>query len=662
MVLCKYCANQHNELDEKGLSWHDICILQLQGHLTSRRSSERPEMTPLQTSQNPIDPNARPSPRTRKGPHAQDPHTNGHRVGPHPLFGAAVFSISTLIYAVLCLSVLRHSVPWLLGYVADDAFYYLQIARHLAATGHSTFDGLNPANGYHPGWMLLMTALARIFPERVALLRASVALEFGFQFATSLLLIPIVRRLASPLWAWLIAAAWLLNPLPFILALFGVEAPFAQFTVALAVWTYLSRLAPFLRPGISFQPPVSSLAVFGFSLALAFYGRTDQALLAAVALVLLLGMVRAWTEPGLRGRVYARTGLWIGGPFVAGVLPWYLFSYMTCGTLAQDSGAMKMLWHARSISAWNIHTLLIAPLKFAAFFWIGTPLATLITGTFSTPAAAAVAFLFLLLLVVVALRGVSRSRHAQKKQYAEGRAIERTSTEAPASLSRGPDALSQMTLWLGSSCVLSGLAFGLLIADAQFWYLAIPSLTLFLLLTSWGARLAQQRFGEGVQRRLGIVLLAAALGVCVWHRLEMTPPYPWQRDVYTSEPRFEALVPASARIGCFDAGIPAYFSPRTIINLDGLVNHTAVSYWKTNTLEQYIAAQDIGYIANEPATVAHAQEFTTAPIPLSLVASAPLRGWSTGQRCLWKVGLAKIRTGNKTATEDKTEDKKAPVR
>ncbi len=198
-----------------------------------------------------------------------------------------------------------------------------------------------------------------------------------------------------------------------------------------------------------------------------------------------------------------------------------------------------------------------------------------------------------------------------------------------------------MTLWLGFSCVLSGLAFGLLIADAQFWYLAVPSLTLFLLLTSGGARLAQRRFREKAQIRLGTALLAAALGLCVWHRLEIKPPYSWQRDVYTAEPRFEALLPASARIGCFDAGIPAYFSSRTIINLDGLVNHTAVPFWKTNTLEQYIAAQNIRYIANEPATVAHAQEFTTVPLPLSLVTSAPLRGWQTGQRCLWKVDLRK---------------------
>ncbi len=344
--------------------------------------------------------------------------------------GAAVFGISALVFFGLCFSILRHSVFWLLGYMADDAFYYLQIARHLAEGGRSTFDGLNPTNGYHPGWMLLMTALARIFPDRMVLLKASLAAEFGFQFATSLLLRLIVRRLANPLWGWFAAAAWLLNPLPFTLALFGVEAPFAQFAVALAVWTYLSRLTPFLRPGLSFQPPASSLAVFGLSLAFAFYGRTDQALLAAVALVLLLGMIRAWTDPELRRRAYARTMLWTGGLFAAGVLPWYLFSYMTCGTLAQDSGTMKMLWHARSSHGWNIHTLLIAPVKFDAFFWIGTPLSALVTVSYPAPAAAAAAFLFLLLLAAAALRGTFGGRRFRQKQLPKKQPAENEGLDA----------------------------------------------------------------------------------------------------------------------------------------------------------------------------------------------------------------------------------------
>ncbi|MGI4790582.1 MAG: ArnT family glycosyltransferase [Janthinobacterium lividum] len=536
--------------------------------------------------------------------------------------GAAAFAISTLIFIALCVSVLRHSVIWLLGFVADDAFYYLQIARHLAVSGHSTFDGLNPTNGYHPGWMLLMTGCARLFPDRIGLLRASLGLEFGFQFATSLMLIPIMRRFAGPFWAWVVAAAWLLSPLPFTLALFGVEAPFAQFTVAVAVWVYLKHISPFLRPGTDFRPPTGSLVVFGLSLALAFYGRTDQALLAVAAFATLLGLIRLWTAPSLRLSASARMLLWAGGAFFLGILPWYVFSYVSCGTLTQDSGAIKLLWYAHDVPFSYVHARISGAVKFTALFWLAAPFAALMTG--QIPDFLSHATIVFLGLVVVAgtLWWFNRRSPATDGEMRSGELAD----------------LGQVTLWLGSAYLISGLVYGALLGDSQLWHLAIPSLISFLLLTSWGIRLARQHLGQKVQMRVGLVLLTAVLGLCAWHRESMLPSYPWQRDVYKYQPRFEALVPASARIGCFDAGIPAYFSPHTVVNLDGLVNHTAVAYWKTSTLERYVAVSGINYIANDPGTVAHAQKFTGTPIPLTLIATSPLTDWYTNQRCFWKVG------------------------
>ncbi|RME22092.1 MAG: hypothetical protein D6798_16635, partial [Deltaproteobacteria bacterium] len=41
----------------------------------------------------------------------------------------------------------------------DDSFYYLEIARNIAAGRGSTFDGLQPTNGYHPLWMAICVKL-----------------------------------------------------------------------------------------------------------------------------------------------------------------------------------------------------------------------------------------------------------------------------------------------------------------------------------------------------------------------------------------------------------------------------------------------------------------------------------------------------------------------
>jgi hypothetical protein len=39
----------------------------------------------------------------------------------------------------------------------DDSFYYLEVARRLAETGRSSFDGQTLTNGYHPLWQLILT-------------------------------------------------------------------------------------------------------------------------------------------------------------------------------------------------------------------------------------------------------------------------------------------------------------------------------------------------------------------------------------------------------------------------------------------------------------------------------------------------------------------------
>ena len=50
----------------------------------------------------------------------------------------------------------------------DDSFYYGGIARELATTGSSSFDGLHPTNGYHPLWLWLQTPVA--FNPRIPLI------------------------------------------------------------------------------------------------------------------------------------------------------------------------------------------------------------------------------------------------------------------------------------------------------------------------------------------------------------------------------------------------------------------------------------------------------------------------------------------------------------
>lgn len=71
----------------------------------------------------------------------------------------------------------------------DDFFYYAEAARHLASQGISTFDGVHLTNGYHPLWMLLLTALtwlshgaSAIYPFAIELETVQFALVLGIGY------------------------------------------------------------------------------------------------------------------------------------------------------------------------------------------------------------------------------------------------------------------------------------------------------------------------------------------------------------------------------------------------------------------------------------------------------------------------------------------------
>jgi hypothetical protein len=71
-----------------------------------------------------------------------------------PAWVLAAVTITAIVTVTIPL--LSHRI---FAYYVDDFFYYLQIAHNLAVHGRSTFDGITLTNGYHPLWLLVITAL-----------------------------------------------------------------------------------------------------------------------------------------------------------------------------------------------------------------------------------------------------------------------------------------------------------------------------------------------------------------------------------------------------------------------------------------------------------------------------------------------------------------------
>ena len=112
----------------------------------------------------------------------------------------------------------------------DDAFYYFQIAYHMAEGRFSTFDGgITRTNGYHPLWLFLITPFYWLFDKTEALFAVK-AFEVML-LAGGVALVALATRVARLPWILLFAALPALIAQPGLLH--GMEAALGLFTLAL---------------------------------------------------------------------------------------------------------------------------------------------------------------------------------------------------------------------------------------------------------------------------------------------------------------------------------------------------------------------------------------------------------------------------------------------
>ena len=224
----------------------------------------------------------------------------------------------------------------------DDAFYYFQIAYHMAEGKFSTFDGgITRTNGYHPIWLFLITPFYWVFDKETALF-AIKAFEIML-VAGGVALIAVAARLARLPWVLLFAALPMLYQYDHIFA--GLEAAAALFVLGLfflatmlyarspARWKWVLAAVAFSLPWVRLEYIAISLATTG---ALAFI---------------------EWSRPDVRPappgapRILSSSHLFI--PIlgaVAGSLVYFIYNKLAFGGIVPVSGATKQAW---SRSLWE---------------------------------------------------------------------------------------------------------------------------------------------------------------------------------------------------------------------------------------------------------------------------------------------------------------------
>jgi hypothetical protein len=234
--------------------------------------------------------------------------------------------------ATCVLPLLRAEAPiaYLTAYW-DDFFYYLQIARNLAGGLGSTFDGISPTNGYHPLWLLVLTALCAVLdPTTMDFHVVLAALIAALSVTTALL----VFRYAG-------AAFALPPPLAAVLALVGQTFYATLARHGMEVALAIPLLLGCMLAGKHFvdRPSFRRMAIWSLLGALTILSRIDTAIAVLLTGAALLAFTR---KPELHAWVTAP----IAAGFAIGTLPlaiYFIVNIVVFGSVLPISGQAKQL-------------------------------------------------------------------------------------------------------------------------------------------------------------------------------------------------------------------------------------------------------------------------------------------------------------------------------
>ncbi len=452
----------------------------------------------------------------------------------------------------------------------DDAYYYFVVARNVAQGRGVTFDGLAPTNGFHPLWAVILSLLyAAVRDSGDLTIHIALTVSALLDGATILLAYIIVHStIRDPKAALLAASFYAFNPLVIIDSVNGLETALSTLLFALCSYYYLTRL----RPAISPEP--KKWAIFGALAGTMILARTDTVCIFAVILIDMLRSLkeRGWTPYMITGLVFALC-----------LSPWLIWNQLAMGTIMQTSG-VAVPYVVRQ------HLFTFTPQRFPDYpVWIFY-------------AAAPVYLLSILWEVLwlycprelVAWGGLTVGLRLFRQYLKEQGRWE---------LPPGLKALSIPLLGVGA--ILLAHAFGRWFLRA--WYYVPVAFALALLtgpLVSHVSTIIESR-SKVLQKALDSLIILTILlfllvqGTRLWER----GLYPWQEDMYRAAIWIAENTEPGDRVGAFNAGLLAYYSGRTVVNLDGVVNAEAVEALKDRRLMSLIEAERIKYLFDWHASI-----------------------------------------------------------
>ncbi len=171
-------------------------------------------------------------------------------------------------------------------FTRDDAYYYFKVAQNITEGNGSTFDGINPTNGYHPLWLIVCIPiffLARydlILPLRVLIMVMAI-----FNVATAILIYRYLKENLSDPVAIMASMFWLFNAyIHYTVNEYGLESPIAAFSVVL----FMYALSKFEKKWRKQSVVFTEIIQLAFIAVIVMFSRLDLIFLVVIAGVWLV--------------------------------------------------------------------------------------------------------------------------------------------------------------------------------------------------------------------------------------------------------------------------------------------------------------------------------------------------------------------------------------
>ncbi|MUL78119.1 hypothetical protein [Mycolicibacterium sp. CBMA 226] len=232
---------------------------------------------------------------------------------------------------------------------ADDAFYYLEIARNISHGKGSTFDGINLTNGYHPLWEAILVPVAGVSNNRSSLV--IVTALAAILFAVTGFLIDRIGQVSSQKSALTVVAAC-----PFLLMASLGSSYFSGMESAVLITSVFALALFFVKTDAMRSATLSSrdAAVFGTLMSLVLLSRLDSVIPLAVLSVVV---VATWWKRSDRISLFIPA---FGIPALVAIA--YLgVNLAYFGTAAPVSGQAKALGGAHGVNDGLFWQLLKSP-------------------------------------------------------------------------------------------------------------------------------------------------------------------------------------------------------------------------------------------------------------------------------------------------------------